>query len=228
MFKFALTKEEFEKLTDEQKAMYKANGDNYQLQIEGMPDIPDVSGLQKKVDELLSEKKTEQEKRKQAEEAAKKAAEEQARKSGDIESLEKSWAEKLTNREKELLAQIEAKDSDLRTLLVDNVAQSLATKLAGDSAPLLMPHIKSRLAVEEGKTRVIDVGGQPSALSIDELEKEFRSNQLFAPVIIGSKATGTGGDGGNNKPNAGGDGGKPKSTNPLVDRAREIIANLEG
>ncbi|MEX5734663.1 hypothetical protein [Providencia hangzhouensis] len=27
------------------------------LQIEGMPDIPDVSGLQKKVDELLSEKK---------------------------------------------------------------------------------------------------------------------------------------------------------------------------
>ncbi|MBD2826708.1 hypothetical protein [Xenorhabdus szentirmaii] len=226
MFKFLLTKEEFEALTDEQKAMYKAQGDQYQLHIEGMPDIPDVSGLQKKVDELLSEKKSEQEKRRQAEEAAKKAAEEQARKNGDIEALEKSWAEKLSTREKELLAQLSEKDGSLRTLLVDNVAQSLATKLAGDSAPLIIPHIKSRLAVEEGKTRVVDVGGQPSALTIDELEKEFRSNQLFAPVIIGSKATGTGGDGGKGKPPAGG-GEKGKSTNPLVDRAREIIAKSE-
>ncbi|CDH23180.1 hypothetical protein [Xenorhabdus bovienii] len=195
MFKFALTKEEFDALTDEQKAMYKENNGKYQLQIEGMPEIPDVSGLQRKVDELLSEKKSEQEKRRQAEEAAKKAAEEQARKNGDIESLEKSWSEKLTAREKELLAQLEDKDSNLRTLLVDNVAQFLATKLAGDSAQLLMPHIKSRLIVEEGKTRVIDAEGKPSALTIDDLEKEFRSNKLFAPVVIGSKATGTAGDG---------------------------------
>ncbi|RUT65179.1 hypothetical protein CKG00_01230 [Morganella morganii] len=224
MFKWKLTKEEFDALTDEQKAMYKESGDGYQIQIDGMPDIPDVSGLQKKVDELLSEKKSEQEKRRQAEDAAKKAAEEQARKNGDIESLEKSWSEKLSTREKELLAQLQEKDTSLRTLLVDNVAQSLAAKLAGDSAALIMPHIKSRLAVEEGKTRVVDAAGQPSALTIDELEKEFRSNQLFAPVIIGSKATGTGGDGGKDKSHAGG-GDKPKSVNPMVDRAREIIAN---
>lgn len=56
MFKYLLTKEEFDALTDEQKALYKESGGNYQLQIEGMPEIPDVSGLQKKVDELLSEK----------------------------------------------------------------------------------------------------------------------------------------------------------------------------
>ncbi|WNH03213.1 hypothetical protein [Xenorhabdus griffiniae] len=195
MFKFLLTKEEFETLTDEQKALYKEQGDKYQLQIEGLPEIPDVSGLQKKVDELLSEKKSEQEKRRQAEEAAKKAAEEQARKNGDIEALEKSWAEKLSNREKELLTQLEEKDTNLRTLLVDNVAQSLAAKLAGDSAALLLPHIKSRLIVEDGKTRVVDSEGKPSALTIDDLEKEFRSNKLFAPVVIGSKATGTGGEG---------------------------------
>lgn len=224
MFKWKLTKEEFDALTDEQKAMYKEAGDGYQIQIDGMPDIPDVSGLQKKVDELLSEKKSEQEKRRLAEDAAKKAAEEQARKNGDIESLEKSWSEKLSTREKELLAQLQEKDTSLRTLLVDNVAQSLAAKLAGDSAALIMPHIKSRLAVEDGKTRVVDAAGQPSALTIDELEKEFRGNQLFAPVIIGSKATGTGGDGGKDKSHAGG-GDKPKSVNPLVDRAREIIAN---
>ncbi|MGL4214556.1 MAG: hypothetical protein ACRCSA_16475, partial [Morganella morganii] len=70
-------------------------------------------------DELLSEKKSEQEKRRQAEEAAKKAAEEQARKNGDIESLEKSWAEKLSTREKELLTQLQEKDASLQKLLVD-------------------------------------------------------------------------------------------------------------
>lgn len=223
MFKWKLTKEEFDVLTEEHKAMYKEAGDGYQIQIDGMPDIPDVSGLQKKVDELLSEKKSEQEKRRQAEEAAKKAAEEQARKNGDIESLEKSWAEKLSTREKELLTQLQEKDASLQKLLVDNVAQSLATKLAGDSAALIVPHIKSRLAVEDGKTRVVDATGQLSALTIDELEKEFRNNQLFAPVIIGSKATGTRGDGGKDKSPAGGS-DKPKSVNPLVERAREIIA----
>ncbi|AWS52564.1 hypothetical protein [Providencia rettgeri] len=226
MFKYLLTKEEFDALTDEQKAFYKESGGNYQLQIEGMPDIPDVSGLQKKVDELLSEKKSEQEKRRQAEEAAKKAAEEQARKNGDIESLEKSWAEKLKARESELLVQLQEKDTSLHTLLVDNVAQTLATKLAGDAAPLIMPHIKSRLSVEEGKTRVVDSAGHPSAFTIDDLEKEFRSNQLFAPVIIGSKATGTGGEGGKGKSPAGGS-DKPKSANPLIDSAREIIANIQ-
>ncbi|EMP6222849.1 hypothetical protein [Providencia huashanensis] len=226
MFKYLLSKEEFDALTDEEKAFYKESGGSYQLQIEGMPDIPDVSGLQKKVDELLSEKKSEQEKRRQAEEAAKKAAEEQARKNGDIESLEKSWAEKLKARESELLAQLQEKDTSLHTLLVDNVAQTLATKLAGDAAPLIMPHIKSRLSVEEGKTRVVDSAGHPSAFTIDDLEKEFRSNQLFAPVIIGSKATGTGGEGGKGKSPAGGS-DKPKSANPLIDSAREIIANIQ-
>ena len=126
MLKFKLTKEEFDKLEDSQKSIYAEAGEGYQLAIEG---APDVSGLEKKVNELLGEKKTEQEKRRLAEEEAKKAAEEQARKKGDLDTLEKSWAEKLSTREKELLAQLEERDTRLHTLLVDNVAQSLATQI---------------------------------------------------------------------------------------------------
>lgn len=223
--KFSVTKEEFEALTDEQKALYADNGDGYQLAIDG---LPDVTGLSKKVDELLGEKKAEQEKRRAAEEAAKKAADEQARKSGDIESLEKSWAEKLKTKEAELLAQIQERDRRLHTLLVDNEAQRIATELAGDSAALLFPHIKARLAVEDGKTRVLDAAGKPSASSLADLTKEFRSDKLFAPVIIGSKASGTGGAEGKH-PDARGDGFKPKNTdaNPLISRAREIIAKTQ-
>lgn len=193
MLKFKLTKEEFDALNDAQKAMYAGAGEEgYQLAIEG---VPDVSGLERKVNELLGEKKTEQEKRRVAEEEARKAAEEQARKKGDLETLEKSWAEKMSTREKELLAQLDERDTRLHTLLVDNVAQTLATKLAGDSAAVITPHIKSRLIVEDGKTRIVDAEGKPSAATIEDLEKEFRNNKLFAPVVIGSKASGTGGNG---------------------------------
>ncbi|EJF31705.1 MULTISPECIES: hypothetical protein [Enterobacteriaceae] len=222
--KFKVTKEEFDALDDAQKAMYAESGEGYQLAIEG---LPDVSGLSKKVDELLGEKKSEQEKRRAAEEAAKKAAEEQARKNGDIEALEKSWGEKLSAREAELMAQVQERDSRLHTLLVDNEAQRLAADLAGDNAALILPHIKSRLAVEEGKTRVLDLSGKPSASSLEDLSKEFRSNKLFAPVIISSKASGTGGAEDKN-PGAGGDGFKPKTdTNPLYARARDIIAKTQ-
>lgn len=198
--KFALTKEEFDALDDSVKALYGEKGDGYQLAVEG---APDTEGLQRKNEELLKEKAKWREEReaaeklaKQKDDEAKKLAEEQARKKGDIEALEKSWQEKLTVREQELLAQVKEKDERLHTLLVDNVAQSLATKLAGDSAAILTPHIKSRLVVEDGKTRVIDADGNPSALTLEDLEKEFKNNKLFAPVVIGSKATGTGGKGG--------------------------------
>lgn len=193
MLKFKLNKEEFDALEETQKAMYAESGEGYQLAIEG---VPDVSGLEKKVNELLGEKKTEQEKRRLAEEEAKRVAEEQARKKGDLDTLEKSWAEKLSTREKELLAQIDERDGRLHTLLVDNVAQTLATRLAGDSAAVITPHIKSRLIVEEGKTRIVDVEGKPSAATLEDLEKEFRNNKLFAPIVIGSMASGTGGNGG--------------------------------
>ncbi|AKJ41792.1 hypothetical protein [Pragia fontium] len=225
MLKFKLTKEEFDALDEAQKSMYAESGEGYQLAIEG---LPDVSGLSKKVDELLGEKKAEQEKRRAAEELAKKSAEEQARKSGDIESLEKSWADKLAAKETELLAQIQERDGRLHTLLVDNEAQRLAAELAGDNAALILPHIKSRLAVEEGKTRVLDISGKPSASSLDDLSKEFRTNKLFAPVIISSKASGTSGAD-DKDPVARGDGYKPKNTdaNPLISRAREIIAKTQ-
>ncbi|WP_392562497.1 hypothetical protein RHO12_03175 [Orbus sturtevantii] len=225
MLKFKLTKDEFDSIEDAQKEMYTETANGYQLAIDG---LPDVTGLTKKVEELLGEKKTEQEKRRAAEEEAKKFAEEQARKKGDIDTLEKSWQEKLLTREKELTEQIKERDSRLHTLLVDNEAQRLAISLAGDSADLILPHIKARLAVEDGKTRVLDSNGKPSASTLEDLSKEFQSNKLFAPVIIGSRASGTGGDASKKNPNAGGDGQQQnKHENPMVARAREILSKTQ-
>jgi len=118
---------------------------------------------------------------------------------GDVEKLEGSWKQKLEKREKELTDQLNTLNGSLQTMLVDNVAQGLASKIS-KSPELILPHIKARLKAElvEGKptTRVLDKEGNISALGIKELEAEMVSNPAFAPIIIGSKASGSGAGGG--------------------------------
>src|SRR5574343_351846 len=118
---------------------------------------------------------------------------------GDVEKLEGSLKQKREKREKELTDQLNAMNGSLQTMLVDNVAQGLASKLS-TSPELILPHIKSRLKAElvDGKptTRVLDKEGNISALGINELEAEMVSNPAFAPIIIGSKASGSGAGGG--------------------------------
>ena len=160
-----------------------------------------TEGLKKKVDELLTEKKSASQKAKEAEEAAKAAVEDAARKSGDVEALEKSWKEKLTKREQELMTEAESLRSTLKEQMVTNVAAGMANELAvPGSAKALMPHIQSRLAMDmrEGKpvTVVLGPDGKPSASTLDELKKEIMGDAAFAPLIVGSKATGGGAAGG--------------------------------
>ena len=65
----------------------KTESGKFRLKVEG---IEDTTGLKKKVDELLAEKKSAAQKAKEAEELARKASEESARKSGDVDALDRS------------------------------------------------------------------------------------------------------------------------------------------
>ncbi len=87
-------------------------------------------------------------------------------------------------------------------LTVGQTAQTLASELSiKGSEAVLLPHITNRLQVEtdengEVKVRVLDSQGKPSALSIDDLKKEFRGNVAFKPLIVASNASGSGASGG--------------------------------
>ena len=203
--------------------LYTAHGSKFRLAVDGIPQGEDVSGLKSKVEELLAESKKAKEDKRLAEEAARKAAEEAARQSGDVGALEKSWQDKLAAREAELSQSIGQRDAQLQTLLVDNVAQALASELAvSGSASLLLPHIARRLKVDivDGVpiTRVLDASGKPSAATVDELKKEFIDNKAFAPVIVGSRASGGGAAG------AGGGGGAgTKSFKDLTEAERVAL-----
>lgn len=190
--KFKISKAEWEKLSDEQKALYTAKGDDYQMQIEGLPDF---DGMQSKLNTLLDETKQAKKDKADAEAKAKAEAEEAARKNGNVEALEKSWGEKLAQAEAKHKAQIEQYHGQVAKLMVTNEAQGIASKLFGKNAALLQHHVVGRLALEQGengefKTRVLDKDGKASAMSLADLEKEFSGREEFKGLLVTTKATG--------------------------------------
>ena len=190
--KFKISKAEWEKLSDEQKAQYKAKGEDYVVALEGMPDF---DAMETKMQTLLDEAKQAKTAKAEAEAKAKADAEDAARKNGNVEALEKSWSERLAQAEAAHKAEIEKYHGQVSKLMVTNEAQALASKLFGKSAAPLLHNITSRLSLEKGengefKTRVLDADGKPTAHSLADLEKEFSGKEEFKPFLVITKATG--------------------------------------
>lgn len=192
MFKFKITKAQFDALSEEQQAAYTAKGDGYQLKIEGLPDFDalnaEMQAMRESQQTLLDEAKKAKSEKTNAEKAAKAAAEEAARKNGDVETLEKSWQAKLTAEQEAHAATKNRYGSQVSKLMVGNVAAELSNKLFKDKAKALEHHVLNRLQLEEGengefKTRVLDAEGKISALSLDDLVNEFKANDMFKPFI---------------------------------------------
>lgn len=149
-----------------------------------------IRKLEEKNRELLAEKG-------EAKSAAQKAAEEAARKSGDIEALDASWKKK----HEAALHEAESLKGTIGKMTAGQTAQKLAAEITiPGSADVLLPHIERRLQTEltaDGAVvRVLDKNGKPSAMTVEELKKEIMADKAFAPLIIGSKASGAGGVGG--------------------------------
>lgn len=223
-----LTKDEHAKLSDALKGEYKADGDNFVLDL---TDYEDPAALKRAKDH-------EKELRKQAEKAAKDAADALAVVTkerddmlagsipkADADKLRKSYDDKISKLDADSKAAIAARDSQLQKLLVDNVATGLASKIS--TAPAVMlPHIKARLKVEQDSngqfvTRVLGADGAPSASSVEDLEKEFLANKDFAGILTGSKGSGGGANG------AKGGGGAPGKIDLAKATPKEIAEHFK-
>lgn len=120
-----------------------------------------------------------------------------AKTNGDIESIENSWKEKLATETGSRDDTINEYKSLVNKMTVGEESLKLATDLAVEgSASALLPHIKNRLSVEivdgEPKIRVLGQDGKPSALTLEELGHEISETKSLAPLISGSKASGSG------------------------------------
>jgi hypothetical protein len=205
--KFKIAK--LDDVEEPQRALYKQVEDWFELDVDGVDDRAELKAAKARETEArkAAEKRAKEleDAQRTAEEANRAALAEAARKAGDIAAVERSWQEKLDRSLAEVKGQYEPQvqslSGDLNRLLVDNVAQSIASAIAiPGSDAVLMPHIKARLRtdIRDGQrvTIVVDDKGQPSALTIEDLKKEIAANKAFAPLIVGSKASGGGAGGG--------------------------------
>lgn len=199
---FTLNEEAFNGLESHMQGLYTKQDDgSYQLAIDG---LPNTDGLKAKNEQLLGETKKEREKRKELEaqlaqiQAQKqKADEESHKKNGDIEALEKSYQAKLDKLNHDANHREQALKKQIYDLTVGQAANNLANELAiKGSANVLLPHIQNRLTLETSddgqKIRVLDLQGNISALTLDELKQEFMANDAFKPLIAGNSASGGG------------------------------------
>lgn len=198
--KLNITKEEYEALSEDLKSAYTQTADGFGLQVEG---IEDTGALKRAKDH---EKKA----RLAAEEQAKALKEqidslqgklesiehEGSRKNGDIEALETSYKKKLAEAESKFGGEISSLHKTLERRTVDAEAMRLATELSGDNAHLILPHVRAKLGFEladgDVKVRVLGDDGAPSADSLDDLKNFYFTDERFSPIVIGSKASGSG------------------------------------
>lgn len=232
--KHKLTAAEHAALPDVLKAEYKAEGDSFVIDVEGAED----TGALRRAHERTKEELTEQ-KRIAKENADKLEAlgVDGARKAGDIVTLENSWKTKLANETAVRDATIQTLQRATINSTVEAATASIVSKLTEHGA-ILSPHVKSRLTAEinpetgAASLRVLDKEGKVSALSPDDLQKEFASDKAFSAIIRVSKASGggAGGSGGNNGNRSGGSGGQQDadlSRSDPKDLAARITANKQ-
>lgn len=198
--KLKLTKEEHAALDESLQGLYAETDEGFALDVDG---IEDTGALKRaKEHERNARKEAEQKARElkqQYDELQKKLEEDDAatnRKKGDIEAIESSYQKKLKEAEEKSRLEIEKLTGTLKNSALESTARKLATDLSGDSADLILPHIMRKLSVdlEEGtpKIRVLGDDGQPTADSVDDLREFFFTNKTYAPIVVGSKATGGG------------------------------------
>lgn len=175
-------------------------------------ELPDTSGLKKALDAEREEKKTYAE---QLKELTKKVDADKlktAEKNNDIEAV-KAEMVKLHQAELET-ANTRANDFEkkLNTLMIDNAALDAITKERG-IPELLMPIVKGRAKLNEGKVEVLTSEGKPmvdkegNSVGLLGLVKELKENALYAGAFQGSSHTG-----GNSKGENAGQGASQKSS----------------
>ena len=201
--KYQVTASEYADLSEDVQKNYGSEKDGkHTFKIDGMPEIPDVTGLKAKNEQLLTEAKDAKTERDQAKKDLQKATKKKAKEDGDVEALETSWQTKYDTMKTGLEGERDTANSALDHATSHTKALELSTMLAVKGcASGLMPHIEPRIYTEivDGKavTKVKDIHGQPSALTLEELEQEIAGNEALAPLIEASKAAGGGANGNN-------------------------------
>ncbi|MFK3922146.1 hypothetical protein ACI2JC_21230 [Pseudomonas fulva] len=187
--KYLIDKAAFDALEPSLQAFYKAQGENYVLAVEGLPQTEDVEGLKRQNQTLLDEAKAAKQRARDAEQQREQQAVEAAKAKGDYESLYTSSEQARAESERkfaELQASIEQRD-------LSGSASKVAAAIAdGPNAEILAEFIQRRLRIVDGQVRVTDASGNLTVSTLEQLGKEFQEEPRYASLVRGSQANGGG------------------------------------
>jgi len=154
----------------------------------------ETDGLVKAKNDLLAEKKLAQEAEAAAKTIAENEALDKAKANKDVDTLTLSYEEKLQG----LTAQL----NELNTKNLNAAKSQLANDFVNEhvvndafSRQAMAEAYKGRIDIRDGKTVVLDPQGNLTALSVEDLNKEFISASIYGNHIVGTKATGGGAEG---------------------------------
>lgn len=230
-----ITKTAYDKLSDELKEHYEADGDkHFKLDVEGLEDTGALTRAldrsKETVTELQEELKTVKKEKKTLEDAAGDGG------AADIQRLTRQHERKIATLTEEHTTTLAGRDAFIKKTLINKEAEALANAIA--TVPSLMAgHVEKRMSVNfegtEPKLVLLDKDGKPApALTLDGLKQELLTDVQFKPILKGSQASGSTATtqarqagNANGNPQVQSDTGKPVDVNALdgksfVDRVR--------
>lgn len=145
------------------------------------------------MDELLGEKKAEQQRRKQEEEARKQAELEAQRKAGDLEAFEKTLTEQFGGKEAKLNSEIERLNNMILGGRKNEIIADMASSFVSPEVAKLM--LGNLITTEHGENDTISTSfkgldGQLVTTDPKAFKEYLMNNELFAPYLKGVDSSG--------------------------------------
>lgn len=154
-----------------------------------------VKGLKDNVATMLDEKAEWKRVKDAAIEQAKKDALDKAKAEGDIKTVSASYDEKVLA----LQAEIDGMKTENINATKSQLASDFMVRIGATGPQLGQDAMKSeylaRVDIREGKQVVLDPQGNLTALTLEDLDKEFEANSRYAEYIKGTQAAGGGANG---------------------------------
>ena len=192
MLKFKIDTEGFNALSDEQKAFYAQKGDEYILQVDGVPDADEIDRLRNHADTLLAEKKAKDEQARQALADKLKAEQEAAIKSGDAERIQEALSKQLETERGEKERLKKQIDTDKLQREVGRLSSRLTTDQSNQD--ILNVLLERQVTVSDGQFNIMGLNGEKLD-SIEQLEQQVLNSGKFDSLLTGTLSSGTGGNG---------------------------------
>lgn len=189
-----ITKTAYDKLSDDLKEHYEADGDkHFKLEVEGLEDTGALTRALDRAKETATEQADEIKTLKKDNKALTDAAGDGG--AADVQRLTRQHERKVASLTEEHTTTLKGRDAFISKTLIDSQATALATAIS--TVPSLMAdHVKKRLSVDftgaEPKLVILDKDGKPApALTIDTLKAELLTVAELKPILRGSQATGS-------------------------------------